>query len=89
MIVDEVENHYSMTIEWDPRDNIYIATVPELPGCRTHGATLEEAVANGREVTALWIESARAYGDPLPVPRWFSSTRDGVGVAAGEVARVS
>src|SRR3712207_2915888 len=47
--------HYSMVLEWDPRDRSYIATVPELPGCRTHGATLEEAVKNGQDVIGIWI----------------------------------
>ena len=28
--------HYSMVIQWDSRDNIYVVTVPELPGCKTH-----------------------------------------------------
>ena len=36
--------HYSMVIEWDDRDDIFVVTVPELPGCRTHGKTYEEAV---------------------------------------------
>jgi len=37
--------HYSMVIEWSDEDQVYIVTVPELPGCRTHGATYEEAVS--------------------------------------------
>ena len=81
--------HYSMTLEWEPIGAVYVITVPELPGCRTHGVTPKEAVANVLDVIELWIDDARASGEPLPVPRWFSSTRDGVGVAAGEVARVS
>ncbi|MGI8643936.1 MAG: type II toxin-antitoxin system HicB family antitoxin [Thermomicrobiales bacterium] len=63
--------HYSMIMEWDVRDNIYVVTVPELPGCRTHGATREEAVKQGEEVIALWLESAREWGDPIPPPRYF------------------
>jgi predicted RNase H-like HicB family nuclease len=35
--------HYSMIIQWSDRDNTYIVTVPELPGCKTHGDTYEEA----------------------------------------------
>ncbi len=38
--------HYSMILEWDPRDNIYVVTTPELPGCRTHGESWEDAVTN-------------------------------------------
>lgn len=39
--------HYSMIIEWSDEDNAFIVTVPELPGCRTHGATYEEVVKQG------------------------------------------
>jgi predicted RNase H-like HicB family nuclease len=69
--------HYSMVLEWDPRDGIYIATVPELPGCRTHGATVEEAVRNGQEAMELWIDSARRWGDPIPEPRCFAPSSVG------------
>lgn len=63
--------HYSMILEWEPQGGVYVLTVPELPGCRTHGATREEAVKNGREVIELWIDSAREDGDPIPPPRFF------------------
>jgi len=36
----------------------YCAEVPALPGCNSCGDTYEEAVANIREATALWIETA-------------------------------
>ena len=78
--------NYSMVLEWDPRDDIYIATVPELPGCRTHGATLEEAVRNGREAMELWIDSARRWGDPITEPRDFAASS--IGAHTKEVAAV-
>ncbi len=37
-------DHYTMVIQWSEEDNAYIVTVPELPGCITHGDTYEEAV---------------------------------------------
>jgi predicted RNase H-like HicB family nuclease len=62
------ESRYSMLIEWSPEDGVYIVTVPELPGCRTHGSTREEAVRMGEEVIELWLE-----GDgPAPPPRTFT-----------------
>jgi predicted RNase H-like HicB family nuclease len=61
--------HYSMVIQWDSRDNIYVVTVPELPGCKTHGRTYTEAVNNALEVIELWIEDAQKSGDPVPPPR--------------------
>ena len=61
--------HYSMVIQWSVPDNTYIVTVPELPGCKTHGDTYEEAFKNGREVLELWIEAHEASGKPIPAPR--------------------
>jgi predicted RNase H-like HicB family nuclease len=60
---------YSLTMLWDPDDRIFVVTVPELPGCRTHGATYEEAAANAREAIASWIGAARDLGEALPAPR--------------------
>ena len=42
--MNEQYQHYSMIIQWSDEDNAYIVTVPELPGCQTHGETYEEAV---------------------------------------------
>ncbi|BCL82968.1 type II toxin-antitoxin system HicB family antitoxin [Ktedonobacteria bacterium brp13] len=61
-------SHYSMLIQWDPRDNIYVVTIPELSGCRTHGDTYEEAIKNALEVIELWIEDAQKAGEPIPRP---------------------
>ncbi|GAC1350503.1 MAG: type II toxin-antitoxin system HicB family antitoxin [Ktedonobacteraceae bacterium] len=61
--------HYSMIIQWDEHDKIYIISVPELPGCKTHGRTYEEAIKNALEVIELWIEDAQKAGEPVPPPR--------------------
>jgi|1186.fasta_scaffold1004505_2 predicted RNase H-like HicB family nuclease len=63
--------HYSMIIEWDPRDDIYVVTVPELPGCRTHGRTYEEAISQGQEAIESWVESAIADNATPPAPRHY------------------
>lgn len=55
-------SHYSITIQWDPRDNIYIASVPELPDVKTHGDTYQEAMTNTLEVPDMWIEDAQKHG---------------------------
>jgi len=60
--------HYSMVIEWSDEDQVYIVTVPELPGCRTHGRTYEEAVRQGQDAIESWIDAARADGDLIPAP---------------------
>ncbi len=63
--MEEVK-HYSMIIEWDPDDKIYVVTVPELDGCMTHGHTYEEAVRQGQDAIESWIMAAVADGDPVP-----------------------
>jgi predicted RNase H-like HicB family nuclease len=62
--------HYSMVIEWDDRDDIFVVTVPELPGCRTHGKTYEEAVQQGKEVIESWLDF---LGEPIPQPKKFAA----------------
>jgi len=64
--------HYSMVIEWSNEDMLYIVSVPELLGCRTHGATYEEAVRQGQDAMESWVDAAREDGDPLPAPRDFA-----------------
>jgi predicted RNase H-like HicB family nuclease len=66
---EERYGHYSMQLVWDPDDRIYVVSVPELPGCMTHGATAEEAARNGREAIASWLGAAREWRDPIPAPR--------------------
>ncbi|HVB09376.1 MAG TPA: type II toxin-antitoxin system HicB family antitoxin [Bacillota bacterium] len=70
--MSEQHLHYSMVIEWSEEDQAYIVTVPELPGCRTHGTTYEEAVRRGQEAIDGWIEAARADGEPIPPPKVFA-----------------
>ena len=60
--------HYSMLIQWSDEDQAYIVTVPELPGCRTHGETYEEAVQQGQDAIESWIIAAIADNDPVPPP---------------------
>ena len=57
-----------MNIQWSEEDQVYIVTVPELPGCKTHGDTYEEALKNAQEVIELWIEDAQKHGETLPPP---------------------
>jgi len=60
---------YSIVIQWSDRNEAYLANVPELPGCHTHGDTYQEALNNALEVIELWIEAAEKDGLPIPPPR--------------------
>ena len=60
--------HYSMIIQWSELDQVYIVTVPELPGCRTHGKSYEEAIRQGEDAIETWVEGSKALGLPIPEP---------------------
>lgn len=62
-------NKYEVIIYWSEEDQVYIAEVPELPGCLAHGVTQEAALVSVQEAIALWIETAKEFGDPIPVPK--------------------
>ncbi len=63
---------YSMIVEWSKEDEAFIVTVPELVGCRTHGATYAEAARQGQDALESWVDAARADGETLPVPMDFA-----------------
>ncbi|TAN53439.1 MAG: toxin-antitoxin system HicB family antitoxin [Methylococcaceae bacterium] len=46
----------------------FLIVFPDLPGCMADGATMEEAIANGRDAVKSWILTAHEFGDPVPVP---------------------
>jgi len=62
-------NRYEVIIYWSVEDQAFVAEVPELPGCAAHGPSHEAALANAQEAIALWIETAREFGDPIPEPK--------------------
>ncbi len=61
-------DRFSIRIQWSVPDNLYIAEVPELPGCKTHGKTYEEALKNIQEVIPVWIDATKAQGWSIPAP---------------------
>jgi predicted RNase H-like HicB family nuclease len=60
---------YEIIIYGSVEDQIFIAEVPELPGCMAHGRTQEVALANANEAVQLWIDTAKEFGDPIPEPK--------------------
>lgn len=59
---------YQINISFDPRDKVYVARVPELENCHTHGDSPEEALRNAQEAIELWIETARELRIAIPEP---------------------
>ena len=60
---------YSVNIFWSDEDQVFIAEVPDLPGCVTHGDTHASALANANDAIQLWIETASEFGDSIPSPK--------------------
>jgi len=60
---------YEIIIYWSEEDNVFIADVPELPGCMAHGDTPEEALKNVKEAIQLWMDTAKEFDDPIPTPK--------------------
>jgi len=60
---------YEIIIYWSTEDRVFIAEVPELPGCMAHGGTPEMALKNANEAIGLWIDTANEFGDLVPEPK--------------------
>ncbi|MSQ15570.1 MAG: type II toxin-antitoxin system HicB family antitoxin [Dehalococcoidia bacterium] len=60
---------YEIILYWSNEDQVFIAEVPELPGCMAHGDTHEAALTNVKEAIELWIDTAKEFGDPVPEPK--------------------
>ena len=60
---------YEVILYWSNADDAFVAEVPEFPGCMAHGDTQDAALKHVNEAMALWIDTAREFGDPVPEPK--------------------
>jgi len=60
---------YEIILYWSNEDMVFIAEVPELPGCMAHGLTQELTLANAKEAIQLWLDTAIEFGDPIQEPK--------------------
>ena len=60
---------YQLVVWWSADDSLFVAEVPELPGCFAHGDTVAAAATNAEAAIDLWLDGARASGRPIPQPR--------------------
>lgn len=60
---------YETIIYWSAEDQLYLAEVPELPGCMAHGDSYETALFNIKQAIQLWIDTAYEFGDSIPEPK--------------------
>ncbi len=59
---------YPIYIFWSDDDRTWIATAPDLPGCRGDGLSPREAVNDLNSVMLSWFEGARVTGVVPPLP---------------------
>lgn len=59
---------YPFTLEQD-EDGSYFIEYPDLPGCMSCGATMDEAIKMGNDAKKSWIESALQDGSFIPEPK--------------------
>lgn len=57
---------YRVIIERD-EDGMYLAKVPDLPGCATEGKTRKELMKNVKEAIQAYLEALKKHGDPVPI----------------------
>ena len=62
-------NKYEMIIHWSEEDQLFIAEVPELPGCMADGHSYQEAVSNAETIINEWLETAKDLGRTIPKPK--------------------
>ena len=60
---------YEIIIYWSDDDQVFVAEVPELPGCAAHGDTPDSALAACHQAIDLWLEVAKENGREIPVPK--------------------
>ena len=46
----------------------WLITFPDLPGCMSDGKTPEEAMANGKDAVAAWLQAVKESGREVPRP---------------------
>lgn len=61
-----MERRFKVVLEWDSEEEMYVATVPALPGCSSYGSTREEALERIQEAIGVTLEGLGATGQPLP-----------------------
>jgi excisionase family DNA binding protein len=63
-----VKTEYEVVIYWEPEDGVFVAEVPNLPGCMAHGKTRRAALTSIESAIEAWIEVTREAGEPVPPP---------------------
>lgn len=75
--MDKITNyikHYSYSVSYSTEDEAYIAECLEL-GIMAHGETQEEAIAEIKEATSIYLLMLKEDGEAIPQPLSLQSTQ--------------
>lgn len=61
-----MNQRFTVILEHQP-DGGYHVFCPSLPGCRSEGDNLDEALDNIKEAMEVYLESLKAHGEKIPV----------------------
>lgn len=59
---------YQIMIHWSPADSAYLAIVPELENCISHGETQRDALEMAEDAIEAYIQSLKKRGEEVPQP---------------------
>lgn len=62
--------HYHINLFWSAEDACWIADVPDLRFCTTHGETPDQALTNVQDAIRGWLAVARDEGMAVPEARY-------------------
>lgn len=82
----EPSDRYGVAVTWSEEDEAFIASIPELPGCMSDGATRLEAIANLADAQKAWFDACKAAGNPVPPPKMYRlPNADGIALSSLEL----
>jgi predicted RNase H-like HicB family nuclease len=66
----------------DGQAGAYGVVIPDLPGCFSGGASIDEALLNAQEAASLWADEMIVQGGEIPAPRAIETAMSDPDVAA-------
>ena len=65
---------YHINVFYSEEDGGYIADIPDLEMCSAFGSSPQKALSEVLKAKQSWLETARKYGRPIPIPKYHSRT---------------
>jgi antitoxin HicB len=68
MMKQNIEYPFEMRPLAEDEGGGWLITFPDLPGCISDGETPQEAMANGKDAVAAWLQAVKESGREVPRP---------------------